>query len=119
QSIRVKRRKDYVMSVQTPPPPGHNQPRNDSDADNQNWDRWAKKCTFVRALEGTYSHLYQSLLDQPRIYPSTDHPWKGGASLYGKHISSPHSAHVTQSIETHIESYGPGAYGQKHGHLNS
>ena len=26
---------------------------------------------------------------------------------------------MTQSIETHIEVYAPGAYGQKHGHLNS
>ena len=26
---------------------------------------------------------------------------------------------LTQSIETHIEVYAPGAYGQKHGHLNS
>jgi gentisate 1,2-dioxygenase len=29
------------------------------------------------------------------------------------------AAAVTQSIETHIEVYAPGAYGQKHGHLNS
>jgi gentisate 1,2-dioxygenase len=31
----------------------------------------------------------------------------------------PQATAVTQSIETHIEVYAPGAYGQKHGHLNS
>ena len=83
------------------------------------WDRWQKKRTFVRALEGTYSHLTKELLDQPRVYSSKNVPWKGGPSMYGKHVISPGSARVTQSIETHIESYGPGAFGQKHGHLNS
>ena len=32
---------------------------------------------------------------------------------------APGHANITQSIETHIECYAPGAYGQKHGHLNS
>ena len=91
----------------------------DLDAENQKWERWAKKRTFVRALEGTYSHLYQSLVDQPRVYSATDVPWKGGPGQYGKHIISPQHAHVTQSIECHIEAYAPGAYGQKHGHMNS
>jgi mannose-6-phosphate isomerase-like protein (cupin superfamily) len=40
------------------------------------WEAWQKKRTFVRALEGTYSHLTKELLDQPRIYSSTDMPWK-------------------------------------------
>ena len=34
-------------------------------------------------------------------------------------LISPQHADVTQSIEVHIEAYAPGAYGQKHGHLNS
>ncbi len=83
------------------------------------WERWQKKRTFVRALEGTYSHLTKELLDQPRVYSSKDVPWKGGPQLYGKHVISPQAAQITQSIETHIEVYAPGAYGQKHGHLNS
>ncbi len=53
------------------------------------WDRWAKKRTFVRALEGTYSHLYKKLLEEPRVYSSKDHPWKGGPAMYGKHVISP------------------------------
>jgi len=32
------------------------------------WERWQKKRTFVRALEGTYSDLAKELLDQPRVY---------------------------------------------------
>ena len=96
-----------------------NERPHDLDAENQNWERWAKKRTFVRALEGTYSHLYQSLIDQPRVYSSTATPWKGGPGLYGKHVISPQHANVTQSIECHIEVFAPGAYGQKHGHLNS
>jgi gentisate 1,2-dioxygenase len=93
--------------------PKHNQ---DSEAV---WARWSKKRTFVRALEGTYSHLTRDLLDQPRVYSSRSTPWKGGPVVYGKHIISPGATKITQSIETHIEAYGPGGYGQKHGHLNS
>jgi quercetin dioxygenase-like cupin family protein len=96
--------------------PGHNNP---PEGDGAKWDRWAKERTFVRALKGTYSNLYEQLIDQPRVYKSRDEPWKGGPGLYGKHIISPQHSNVTQSIETHIEAYAPGAYGQKHGHLNS
>jgi mannose-6-phosphate isomerase-like protein (cupin superfamily) len=105
--------------TQSPPSEGHNKPPNNQDSDNQIWERWAKKRTFVRALEGTYSHLYEQLLNQPRVYSSRDVPWKGGPGLYGKHIISPQAAQITQSIETHLEVLAPGAYGQKHGHLNS
>jgi mannose-6-phosphate isomerase-like protein (cupin superfamily) len=108
-----------VNSDKAPPTEGHNKPPNNQDADNQVWERWAKKRTFVRALEGTYSHLYEELLKQPRVYSSRDVPWKGGPGLYGKHVISPQSVRITQSIETHIEALAPGAYGQKHGHLNS
>ena len=84
------------------------------------WERWQKKRTFVRALEGTYSHLTKELLDQPRVITSKDVPWKGGPNLYGKHVIAPGAAaKITQSIESHIEAYAPGAYSQKHGHLNS
>jgi quercetin dioxygenase-like cupin family protein len=96
---------------------GHNHPH-EHDED-QIWERWSKKRVFVRQLEGTYSNLYQALLEQPRVYSSRDVPWKGGPQLFGKHVVSPQAAAVTQSIETHIEVYAPGAYGQKHGHLNS
>ena len=96
---------------------GHNHPH-EHDED-QIWERWSKKRVFVRQLEGTYSNLYQALLEQPRVYSSRDLPWKGGPQLFGKHVVSPQAAAVTQSIETHIEVYAPGAYGQKHGHLNS
>lgn len=96
---------------------GHNHPH-EHDEDGT-WERWSKKRVFVRQIEGTYSNLYQALIDQPRVYSSRDVPWKGGPQLFGKHVVSPQAAAVTQSIETHIEVYAPGAYGQKHGHLNS
>jgi gentisate 1,2-dioxygenase len=96
-------------------PPGH-----DHDHENEElWERWAKNRVFVRQLEGTYSNLYQALIEQPRVYSSRDLPWKGGPQLYGKHVISPQATAVAQSIETHIEVYAPGAHGQKHGHLNS
>ncbi len=102
------------------PGQGHNHPPHDHDHEHEEiWDRWAKKRVFVRQLEGTYSNLYQALVEQPRVYSSRDLPWKGGPQLFGKHVISPQSAAITQSIETHIEVYAPGAYGQKHGHLNS
>jgi hypothetical protein len=100
---------------------GHNKP-SEEDADaikHAKWERWSRKRTFVRALEGTYSHLYKKLLEEPRVYSSKDHPWKGGPSMYGKHIISPQSVNIVQSIESHIECYAPLNAGQKHGHLNS
>lgn len=83
------------------------------------WERWQKKRTFVRALEGTYSELTRSLLEQPRVLSFRDKPWKGGPQHYSKTGITPGTTAVGQSIETHIEAYGPGAFGQKHGHLNS
>ena len=83
------------------------------------WERWTKKRTFVRALEGTYGELVQELFTQPRVYHSKDWKWKGGPQNYGKKIINPQSVKVAQSIETHIDVYAPGGYGQKHGHMNS
>ena len=86
--------------LENPPGVGHNQPESENgEKENQHWERWAKKRTFVRALEGTYSHLYKSLVEQPRVFSSKDVPWKGGPGHYGKHIISPQHANVTQSIE--------------------
>ena len=54
---------------------GHNQPDPyEMEKKNQKWDRWAKKRTFVRALEGTYSHLYKALVEEKRVYSSSDIP---------------------------------------------
>jgi quercetin dioxygenase-like cupin family protein len=83
------------------------------------WERWQKKRTFVRALEGTYGEVYRQLLAQPRVYHFKDFKWKGGPQLYGKQVINPQQTEVAQSIETHIEVLAPGAYGQKHGHMNS
>ena len=62
--------------LENPPGVGHNV--EGAEKENQHWERWAKKRTFVRALEGTYSHLTKQLVDQPRVYSSKDVPWKGG-----------------------------------------
>ena len=63
------------------------------------WERWQKKRTFVRALEGTYSHLTKELLDQPRVISSRSVPWKGGPNLYGKHVIAPGAAaKITQLV---------------------
>ena len=103
--------------LENPPGVGHN--AEGAEKENQHWERWAKKRTFVRALEGTYSHLYKQLVEQPRVFSSKDVPWKGGPGHYGKSVISPQAVNITQSIESHIEAYAPGASGQKHGHLNS
>jgi gentisate 1,2-dioxygenase len=95
------------------PGPGHNSEKPVI------WDMWQKKRVFVRALEGTYSHLTKELLEQKRVYSSKDVPWKGGPQHFGKFVISPQKNRVTQSIETHIEAFGPRGFGQKHGHLNS
>lgn len=83
------------------------------------WERWTKKRTFVRALEGTYGQLMQELYSQPRIYPTQDLKWKGGPQNFGKKVINPQAVKVAQSIETHVDVFAPGGYGQKHGHMNS
>lgn len=101
-------------SRETPPAagPGHNQPE-------VVWDRWVKKRTFVRALEGTYGEMKQGLYDQPRVYSIFDYEWKGGPQFFDKAMVNPQKMDIAQSIETHLGSFAPGGFGQKHGHMNS
>src|SRR5947207_13890956 len=98
---------------------GHNQPDPlEMEKKNQKWERWAKKRTFVRALEGTYSHLYKALLEEKRVYPSNEVAWKGGPGQFGKSVISPQATNVIQSMESHLGAYAPSPSGHKHGHLN-
>ncbi len=103
--------------VHDPPLPGHNLP--DQGTEEVVWERWQKKRTFVRAVEGTYGELYKALLEQPRVYSSKDLKWKGGPQNFGKKVINPQSAEVAQSIEVHLDAYAPKGTGQKHGHMNS
>ncbi|MDX1484730.1 MAG: cupin domain-containing protein [Alphaproteobacteria bacterium] len=89
---------------------GHNQPV---------WERWQKKRTFVRALEGTYGEVYKSLYAQPRVIPGAASAWHGGPAYFHKVIINPQNVQIAQSIECHVDCFGPGARGQKHGHMNS
>lgn len=83
------------------------------------WERWTRKRTFVRALEGTYGELKEELYNQPRIYKTGAMQWKGGPQNFGKKVINPQACKVAQSIETHVDAFAPGGYGQKHGHMNS
>lgn len=83
------------------------------------WDMWHKKRVFVRELSGKYAEMYQDLLDQPRVYKSKEIPFKGGPLFFHKRAVDPKTASITQTIESHIDVLAPGAYGQKHGHMNS
>lgn len=83
------------------------------------WERWQKKRTFVRALEGTYGELKDELFTQPRIYHTRDMKWKGGPQNFGKKVINPQAVRIAQSIEAHVDAYAPGGHGQKHGHMNS
>ena len=83
------------------------------------WERWQKKRTFVRALEGTYGELKEELFSQPRIYHTRDMKWKGGPQNFGKKVINPQAVKIAQSIEAHVDAYAPGGHGQKHGHMNS
>ena len=96
--------------------PGHN---SQAGAEEVVWERWQKKRVFVRALEGTYGELVRELFTQPRVYPTSDHKWKGGPGHYGKKIINPQAVKVAQSIEAHIEAIAPGGRTQNHGHMNS
>ena len=73
----------------------------------------------MRALEGTYGEVYKSLYDQPRVYPGTAFPWKGGPQFWAKAAINPGSVQIAQSIECHINVLAPHAISQKHGHMNS
>ena len=68
---------------------------------------------------GKYGEVYRQLLEQPRVYKTKWMPFKGGPVLFSRTVISPQHAAVAQSIETHVEVFAPGAYGQKHGHMNS
>jgi quercetin dioxygenase-like cupin family protein len=83
------------------------------------WERWTKKRTFVRALEGTYGQLKEELYSQPRVYRTSDMKWKGGPQHYGKKVINPQANRIAQSIEAHVEVFSPKGYGQTHGHMNS
>lgn len=96
---------------------GHNVPTDEEHR--AKFERWSKKRTFVRALEGTYGELVDELFTQPRVYSSGDLAWHGGPQVYGKAVINPQSAKVAQSIECHVDVYSPGGRSQKHGHMNS
>ncbi len=83
------------------------------------WERWTKKRTFVRALEGTYGELKEELYSQPRVYRTSDMKWKGGPHNFGKKVINPQANRVAQSIEAHVDAFAPHGYGQIHGHMNS
>tara|TARA_Y100001934_G_scaffold165175_1_gene196619 strand:- start:1114 stop:1713 length:600 start_codon:yes stop_codon:yes gene_type:complete len=83
------------------------------------WDRWVKKRTFVRALEGTYGEMQQGLYEEDRVISSSDMMWKGGPLAFGKHVINPQHTQIAQSIETHLHVYAPGSFAQNHGHMNS
>jgi mannose-6-phosphate isomerase-like protein (cupin superfamily) len=118
-AVRLMRSRRMTGVIEAPGM-GHNQPDPyEMEKKNQKWDRWAKKRTFVRALEGTYSHLYKALAEEKRVYSSSDVAWKGGPQMFGKSVISPQATSIIQSIESHIEAYAPNTAGQKHGHLNS
>lgn len=92
---------------------GHNRPKEVV------WERWQRKRTFVRALEGTYGELQEELYNQPRVYKATDQEWRGGPQLFDKSIVNPMKTDIAQSIETHISVIAPRGTGQRHGHMNS
>ena len=87
-------------------------------ADEAVWERWSKKRTFVRAVEGTYGELVHELFSQPRVYSSKDWKWKDGPQNFGKKIINLQAVKVAQLIEAHLDVYAPGGYGQKHGHMS-
>lgn len=91
---------------------GHNQPE-------VVWERWVKKRTFVRALEGTYGEMQQGLYEKQRVYSIYDYEWTGGPQFFDKPMVNPQRMEIAQSIETHLGAFGPEGFGQKHGHMNS
>ena len=97
---------------------GHNSGNTD-DAGKVVWERWTRKRTFVRALEGTYGELKEELYKQPRVYKTSDLDWKGGPHNFGKKVINPQANRIAQSIEAHIDAFAPHGYGQTHGHMNS
>src|SRR5437763_15647314 len=107
------------MYEQVRPGIGNNQPDEYAEEKkHEKWERSAKKRTFVRARGGTYSHLYKALLEEKRVYPSKEAPWKGGPGQFGKSVISPQATSTIQPMESHIEAYAPAAHGQQHAHLS-
>jgi quercetin dioxygenase-like cupin family protein len=103
------------MSDSTEAGLGHNSDKREKVV----WERWTKKRTFVRALEGTYGQLKEELYSQPRVYRTQDMKWKGGPHNFGKKVINPQANRIAQSIEAHVDAFAPHGYGQIHGHMNS
>ena len=66
------------------------------------WDRWVKKRTFVRALEGTYGEMQQGLYEKQRVYSVHDYKWDGGPQFFDKPMVNPQRMEIAQSIETYL-----------------
>ena len=93
--------------------------RPEEDTEPNQWDRWKKERTFVRAVVGKYDEVYKNLYNQPRVYKSTTVPWKGGPARYSKNIINPQKNMIIQAFEVHVDVLSPGNHGQTHGHMNS
>ena len=100
---------------------GHNKPSpEDQDEIRGTASEFAgrRSAPSMRALEEAPTATSTKSCSKSRgFYSSKDHPWKRGPRCTGKHIISPQSVSIVQSIESHIECYAPLNAGQKHGHL--
>jgi mannose-6-phosphate isomerase-like protein (cupin superfamily) len=83
------------------------------------WERWQKKRIFVRELSGKYEEIYKDLYAQPRVIKTRDVPYKGGPILFGNKTVNPANQRIIQAFESHIDTFAPGGYGQRHYHINS
>src|SRR5262245_65185776 len=75
---------------------------------------------FVRAIRsGKYSLLEERRRQReaPRVYKTSDLPWKNGPVKWNKSILQPGMG-LGQTIQAAFEELAPGGRSQKHGHQN-
>lgn len=78
----------------------------------------SRRRVFVREVSGAYSEIYKRLSGQQRVFSARDASFRGGPQHWVKAVVNPGRVEVSQLFECHIDVYAPGAYGQRHAHMN-
>jgi gentisate 1,2-dioxygenase len=74
---------------------------------------------FVRAIQGEYNlkEELKRLRSLPRVRKGAELEFTDGPQMFGRHYIEPKDG-LGQTLHIHLQEYAPGAWSQKHGHVN-
>ena len=78
-----------------------------------------KDRVFVRGIQGEYNVTAEldRLRAVPRVRKAKETAFIDGPLCFSRHYVEPKDG-ITQTFHMHLEEYAPGAFSQKHGHVN-